>query len=75
MKKFNIWMEGYQVAEGHGTAKFLGTYFENTFSDACRKAAEDNLRHDEYDRFDPEDNSIWGCRLFDNEIDARESFG
>lgn len=70
--KFDIWMQGFSVTENNGTAKFLGTYEADSFLDACQMAAN---KHPEYGDYDPESNDIWGCRLFDNETDARKSFG
>jgi hypothetical protein len=53
-------------------AQYLGRYKAESFSDACRKAAE---RKGLEDLFNEDQLSIWGCRLFQNEKDARESFG
>lgn len=72
MKQFDVWMEGFQVMEGQSPAKFLGTYFGKNFLDACKKAAK---HHPEYGEYDSEENSIYGCRLFNNELLARRNFG
>ena len=72
MKKYQVWMEGFHVMEGHATAEFLGEYEAETFLEACQKAADD---HPGYGGYSPERNCIWGCRLFDNETDARRDFG
>lgn len=70
--KYSIWMEGFQVMEGKATAEFLGEYEADTFLEACQMAADD---HPGYGNYDPKRNCIWGCRLFDNEKDARGTFG
>jgi hypothetical protein len=31
--------------------------------------------HRGYGNYDEKRNAIWGCRLFDNEADARKDFG
>ena len=54
------------------TAGFLGTYNADSFLEACKMAWND---HRGYGNYDEERNTIWGCRLFDNEADARKDFG
>jgi len=70
--KYQVWMEEFVVMEGHVTAEYLGEYEADSFLDACQKAADD---HPGYGNYNAKQNSIWGCRLFDNEIDARKDFG
>ena len=70
--KYSVWMEGFHIMEGHGLAEYLGDYEANSFLEACKLAADD---HPGYGGYNPEYNTIWGCRLFDNEEDARRSFG
>ena len=69
---YEIWMEGYQMNGENGEASFEGKYEADSFLEACKKAVEDHkwgkLYNEKY-------NTIWGCRLFDNEADARKSFG
>lgn len=73
MKEFNIWMEGYQALGNNATASYLGTYSGKDFRDACIKWASSNSERGQlYDRIR---NTYWGCRLFDNEIDAKAKFG
>ena len=73
-KRYEIWREGFAFSsEERGTADFLGTEEGENFIDACmrfaiRKGTSFYLDHDGV----PTD---WGCRLFDNELDARKSFG
>ena len=71
--KFDIWSEGFLVTgmEGSPTTAFClcENVEANSFKEACDKALNK----------DPDYNSeklaYWGCRLFDNEEQARESFG
>lgn len=68
---WEIWMEGYSATGEHATASCVGTRVPaRTFREACIKTYgyDNNL-------FDPERLTFWGCRLFDNEADAREGFG
>ena len=68
-KVWEIWEEGYRVNGGSGTAVFRGRVEAPTFREACEKFYKgDKL-------FDPERLTLWGCRIFDNEADARRSFG
>ncbi|MCD6300828.1 MAG: hypothetical protein J7L82_02015 [Staphylothermus sp.] len=62
-------MEGYSITGNYATASYVG----NTNAESFEKACFNLLKDDDY--FDMGNLSIWGCRLFDNEADARESFG
>lgn len=73
MKKYPVWMEGFQITGNSARAKFLGVYEAQTFKAACKKALLDSDR--DMSHYDPKQNTYWGCRFFDNEIDARRSFG
>ena len=69
-KLWEIWAEGYVVSGSiSGVARLLGTIRAKSF----RKACEIRFNEDEY--FDSDSLTYWGCRLFDNETEARISFG
>lgn len=72
MKKFNLWMEGYRATCEECDATYLGEYEAESFEDACNAYAQDKgVTLDTYaGRI-----SNWGCRIFDNEADARKSYG
>tara|TARA_R110000796_G_scaffold62616_5_gene144393 strand:- start:870 stop:1058 length:189 start_codon:yes stop_codon:yes gene_type:complete len=53
-------------------AKYLGDYTADTFEQACKLAS---ISHGLQELYVPKDNSIFGCKLFNNEADARRSFG
>lgn len=69
---WEIWAEGYACTGQHSRAQLLAEIKASTFIDAVNKynktaelkieSTENGLRH-------------WGCRVFDNEADARKSFG
>ncbi len=68
----SIWMEGYAATGEWGTAHLLGVFEATDFDDAVKQysyttESKIDYRGGEY--------SFWGCRLFDNEADARKSFG
>ena len=69
MKSYNIWAEGWCATGGGGGAVFFGESSGNTFREACITL----LNKDK--SFNKENLSWWGCKLFDNEQDARRSFG
>ena len=69
MTTFEIWSEGYAVMEGRGTAHHHGNIEANSFKEACDIFFNNNKL------YNPERLTYWGCKLFDNETDARKSFG
>jgi hypothetical protein len=75
-KVFEIWSEGFRATGDIGTAHKHGEQEGEDFADACRKQFADDPPND-WGRsdFDPDRLTYWGCRLFDNEADARERFG
>ncbi len=70
---FNIWSEGYATGDERKQAILHGQACGSTFKDACNEYAEGNPVWAYY--FDPNNLTFWGCRLFDNEEDARRAHG
>lgn len=71
---FNLWIEGY-IAQGMSArAEFLGSFDAVDFASACDKWAETVEQKYLYKRCGNVA-TYWGCRIYDNEIDARKSFG
>lgn len=78
MKQYEIWMEGYLCSGMDGipaNAMLLGTVEAESFKEACATLCSPKGFQKHYGNFDSERLSVWGCRLFDNEADARRSFG
>jgi hypothetical protein len=73
-KTFEVWNEGYAATGEHGTAQYLGRFEAENFQKACMRAMKE-LDWDINTYYDVVKNSFWGCRFFDNEVDARKSFG
>ena len=69
--KFEVWMEGFACSgEGERANAILqSTQEADSFQEACEKAFQDDPN------FDATHLTVWGCRLFDNEADARKAFG
>jgi hypothetical protein len=74
MQTYQIWIEGYRATGEEGNAQFLGAFSGDDFQDACIKAMK-ALKWDINTYYDYERNTFWGCRLYDNEVDARRYFG
>ena len=71
-------MEGYLATGGHSNAQQLVNKNEilwegESFESACENAL--NALKWDIKYYDKERNTYWGCRFFDNETDARKSFG
>lgn len=78
MNTYDVWIEGYLITGMGGIpaqAKKIGTVEAETFAAACDKVClpiEWQKLNGYYDR---QHGTVWGCRLFDNEADARKQFG
>jgi hypothetical protein len=79
MPRFDIWSEGYLMTGQEGIpepAQRMGFGYGATFVEACREwASRDKERQSHYRELPDGTPLHWVCRLFDNEADARESFG
>lgn len=69
---YTLWLEGYAATGQQESAKCLGTYEGSTFEEACAEWARKTPQPSYYNA---ERNTYWRCRFFDNEADARRSFG
>jgi len=70
---YAIWMEGFRVMEGDGTASLLGHVYAKSFQEACDNWAK---THEDFRQlYDPARLTYWGCKLFDNEEEARRNYG
>lgn len=70
---FNIWMEGFRATGESASAHLVATNVEGeNFIDACKQFYKNDLLFRINEKGTP---SYWGCRLFDNEAEARKTFG
>ncbi|MFM2588168.1 hypothetical protein [Vibrio sp. TBV020] len=69
-----VWKEGY-IDPGFGFVKatLVGEVEAKSLADAINKLTEDGRIHPQY--LNPDKTAILGCRLFDNEREARAVFG
>ena len=69
----DLWMEGYYTNGDSSPARYCGHYKVSCLSDAVKAwSAEDYSRSKHVNM---EDLTFWGCRFFDNELEARRTFG
>ena len=68
-KTYEVWSEGYSATGDRGVARLMGRVEAKSFKGACDKLFENDSL------FDPDRMTHWGCRLYDNEQDARRLFG
>lgn len=77
--KYEVWAEGYQTNGESSGAFLLGTYEGESFDDAVLSCMMDPkfLKNEHLFTYNLGNgrHRYWGCRLFDNESDARVSFG
>jgi len=69
MKDFEIWVEGYKWEK----AMYFDTVEAETFKEACDILVTQNEQFKQF--YNPQINLYYGCRLFNNEVDARKKFG
>lgn len=75
-KTFEIWEEGYLCTGMEGVPaphRKVGEADGADFAEACENYAKFNPEWAKL--YDPEKQTHWGCRLFDNATDAARSFG
>lgn len=70
--QFEIWAEGYAATGESGTAHRFGTAEGENFNEAVRNFFKDR---EDADYLNDSATAYWGCRLFDNEAEARAIFG
>ena len=76
MPQYNIWSEGFAATGQSAGAHLHGTETANSFAEALAKYVAkqptDNRRYFNLSTSPP---TYWGCRIYDNETQARKSFG
>ena len=75
MPEYSVWMEGYCVSGNNAEARLLGVVEAPTFKDACNTLCSEQAFQEKWGNYDSHAGAVWGCRLFDNEADARKVFG
>lgn len=73
--KYKIWSEGWRATGNNEPARLLDEIEAGTFDSAVEKYLKKNPSEIKLYFYDGNYHSIWGCRLFDNEKDARKFNG
>lgn len=77
---YTVWTEGYAATGESAPAYCHGQVEATSFDEACIKLLGNSLDKDKsqpdgYGRSRNNTYSVWACACFDNETDARASFG
>ena len=75
MGMHEIWAEGYRASGDSAGARLLGRVEAETFAEACDKLCSPAEWQKQNGNYDRQRGTVWGCRLFNNEADARRAFG
>ncbi len=73
--EYQVWSEGFRSTGQSGSAHNHGTFDGDTFKDAVESFRTSLADQYSRDCVNLESLTFWGCRFFDNEGDARKSFG
>ncbi len=73
LRHIEIWSEGFAATGEYGRAMKHATIEAPTLREACDKLVAQDPDFAIY--YDANNMTYWGCRLFDNEAEAREMFG
>ncbi len=74
MRKYEIWSEGYRATGDKGNAWYHGEQEAESFQEACDIFFADP-KNDSEGYYNSKTLTLWACHLFDNEEDARKTFG
>lgn len=74
-----LWIEGYAATGEYGTAWRVGTFPTDSMDEAIEMLIASDIQWQKdknfFKRREDSTWSFWGCRFFDNRIDAQRSFG
>lgn len=73
-KEWEVWTEGFMVTGNTEVAQFHGKFKGRNFREAVLQY-KNSVSKETQSFIDLDRMSYWGCRFFDNERDARKSFG
>lgn len=74
---YQVWVEGYAATGESGRATYFGEYEADSFEQACQKSVDAHggaAKCGGYNNAGKHP-SVWACRMFDNETDARKAYG
>ncbi len=68
-KEYEVWMEGFRCTGECSGAMYKGKTKAKSFEEACDIICGSEAQ------YDSERGSVWNCKLYDNEADARKYYG
>jgi hypothetical protein len=71
----SLWLEGFSATGQRQGASMIGTYQAKDLDDAVKQHMETHKGDVDWNSVGGGRHSIWGCGIFDNEKEARKSFG
>ena len=74
-RSISLWMEGFAATGERQGASMIGTYEAVDLDDAVKQYMETHKGDVDWDSFGRGRHAIWACEIFDNEAEARKSFG
>lgn len=74
-RKITLWMQGFSATGQAEGASMIGSYEATDLDDAVKQYMETHKGEVEWDRYGRGRHAIWACEIFDNEEQARKSFG
>jgi len=75
LSNWEVWTEGYRVTGNEQGAIFHGIYRGETFQDALMAFKVSLEDAKVWSLVNLAKGTFWGCRFFDNETEARASYG
>lgn len=75
METYEVWLEGYIATGESSEAHFYGLHKAASFKEACMKAMTIHKFSDLDKYYNEENNTYWACHFYNNELEARKSFG
>lgn len=73
MKTYEVWMSGFMIQGMDSPAR--ATLYGNTSAESFQEACDKLAKQKDDKLYDSNYRSVWGCKLYDNEADARKIFG
>lgn len=73
-RRIHLWTEGFSATGHEPCASYHGPFYARDLKEAV-KMFKDTLPEEDKNLVDVENLTFWGCGFFDNEADARRSFG
>ena len=69
---YEVWMQGYSCTGQYKPHELIGRVKAESFKEACEIALKKRgIDKDDFEKYYDSDNqTYWGCSLFDNEADS-----